>query len=91
MPRHTHPERVWAERQRIRRLIRGPVAKKRATKRKHKRDRSCDGMRRYRDQAEAIGAIHLFQTHSGRETIPVRAFACEHCGGWHSTTRPTWS
>lgn len=88
MPRHTHPERVWKERQRLRRLKRGPVITRRKA-RKRNRQRSCDtGKRRYRDQSEAIGSIHVFQVHSQRQTIPVRAYECEWCQGWHTTS---WS
>lgn len=87
MPRHTHPERVWKERQRLRRLKRGPVITRRKP-RKRKRSRDCvTGLRRYRDQAEAIGAIHVFQVASTREVIPVRSFACRECLGWHTTSR----
>lgn len=89
MPRHTHPERVWQERQRARRIARGPVQSRRPA-RKRNRDRDCEsGKRRYRDQAEAIGAIHLFQHHSTRETIPVRAYECQWCQGWHTTSWET--
>lgn len=57
------------------------------TRRKHKHSRSCRGKVRYRDHTEAVRALHRLETRSERETIPVRAYECHRCGGWHTTSQ----
>lgn len=58
---------------------------------KPKRDRTCRGKRRYRDQAEAQAALRGFRNYSQRSKTPCRAYECEACRGWHITARKTWS
>lgn len=41
--------------------------------------------RRFRSQCEAIAALHTLSIRSTREDIPVRAYACKRCNGWHLT------
>jgi hypothetical protein len=81
---------VQQDRQRRRRLIR-PVSDKKKPRPKPIRARDCDtGKRRYRDQAEATNAIHLFQNWSQRTVVPVRTYACDRCQGWHTTSWETF-
>lgn len=54
---------------------------------KARKVKTCGGKRRYRDHAEAVLALHNFAAHSTREKIPVRAYACTRCGGWHTTSQ----
>lgn len=61
-------------------------------KRKWTKTKSC-GKTRYRDNTEAITALHKIQsrsiTHpdSSRTVQPVRAYWCHLCLGWHLTSK----
>lgn len=53
---------------------------KKAPRKRHKQ-RAC-GKVRYRDHAEAIGALRTLRD-SRRDTVPARAYSCDRCGGYH--------
>lgn len=57
--------------------------RRKTTRRKHKRDRSCGGKRRFRDKAEAQSALRILAQRSTRKVIPWRAYECPGCSGWH--------
>ncbi|MEJ7783188.1 MAG: hypothetical protein WKF96_00195 [Solirubrobacteraceae bacterium] len=57
---------------------------------KRNRQRTCGGKRRYRDHAEATGALRRVARSSQRQKIPVRCYWCDTCKGWHITSRRTW-
>lgn len=43
---------------------------------------------RYRDEAKAMAAMERIQANNWAEQrVPVRAYACQHCGGWHLTSQ----
>lgn len=50
------------------------------------RTRSCDGMRRYRDEAEAKAALRRL-CNSLRDSVPHRWFDCEICHGIHLSVK----
>lgn len=50
------------------------------------RQHSCDGMRRYRDQAEAKAALQRLGN-SMRDNVPHRWFDCEICHGVHLSVK----
>lgn len=50
------------------------------------RTRTCNGMRRYRDETEAKQALRRLKN-SMRETTPTRWFSCENCGGIHTSSK----
>lgn len=60
--------------------------------------RACGRKKRYHSRGEAnIALKHLrrrggivFRRHSHRMVIPIRAYLCKHCKGWHLTHRRTW-
>lgn len=43
--------------------------------------------RRYRDHAEAVRALQS-AARSGHDYIPIRAYECDTCGGWHLSSQP---
>lgn len=46
--------------------------------------------RRFRDQAQAIAALHRINNKiDRRDEKPVRAYQCPACKGWFLTSRPT--
>lgn len=56
------------------------------------RKRTCRGKVRFRDHTEAVRSLHMIASRgerSGRNgVIPVRAYECPRCGGFHVTSRP---
>lgn len=40
---------------------------------------------RYKDHEQATFAIHTIQQRSIKEQVPVRAYECDLCHGWHLT------
>lgn len=57
-----------------------------------KRVWSCRGKVRFRDHAEAVRGLHLIRSQGEqRDKTPCRAYECPGCGGWHLTSRPTWT
>ncbi len=50
------------------------------------RSRTCNGMRRYRDETEAKAALRRLKN-SMRDVVPHRWFACENCGGIHTSMK----
>jgi hypothetical protein len=55
--------------------------------RQARRYRCSSGKTRYRDHKEAMDSIRYFQLSSDRDTVPVRAYECSLCGGWHVTSK----
>jgi hypothetical protein len=43
---------------------------------------------RYRSKQEAVSHIHQIVGTHPSHTIPVRAFQCGYCNGWHLTSQP---
>lgn len=53
-----------------------------------KKSGHCRGKARYRDQKEALYALHLIQRHGEeRDHTPKKCYYCETCQGWHLTKR----
>lgn len=52
-----------------------------------KKARSCRGKRRYKDAAQARRTLRRIGSTSSRERIPVRAYFCAACKGWHLTSQ----
>lgn len=50
----------------------------------------CKGKRRYRDHPEAMRSLRGFKNGSRRDVIPVRAYSCDVCHGWHLTSSDVW-
>lgn len=50
--------------------------------------RACGGKRRYRDHAEAVRTLHRVASRSTRQVVPVRAYWCPACRGFHLTHKP---
>lgn len=48
------------------------------------------GKRRYRDHEEAVGSLQKIGNNSTREVVPVRAYECDFCDGWHVTSQEVW-
>ncbi len=46
----------------------------------------CNGKRRFRDHDEAMQALRHITRHSDRNRLPVRAYECGKCQGWHLTS-----
>lgn len=42
---------------------------------------------RYRDEITAQLALATIGQHARHKHIPVRAYACQHCNGWHLTSQ----
>lgn len=58
--------------------------------RRRKRRNNCvTGKVRYRDQTEALAAIHGLKE-SDSEVIPIRCYQCPKCNGWHLTSTDPW-
>lgn len=55
---------------------------------KRNRPRTCNGKRRYRDKADALRTVRGIALDSTREKIPVRAYECPVCNGWHISSKP---
>ncbi len=73
MARHTHPRRTF-------------IPRAHSTKKRRRRKASrvaCKGKVRYRDQDEALAALHLIISGDVREKTPKRTYFCEDCAGWH--------
>lgn len=51
------------------------------------RKKTCKGKTRYRDHDEAVRALHRFKARSTRDKIPIRAYECSVCNGWHTTSK----
>lgn len=49
--------------------------------------RTCRGKTRYRDQQEAVEALHRLQVKSKREVQPTRVYECPICNGYHLTSK----
>lgn len=50
--------------------------------------RACkSGKRRYHDEDEAKAALTRIRQRSPGEDVPVRAYPCRACSGWHITRR----
>jgi hypothetical protein len=62
----------------------------RRKKRQFARKRTCSGKVRYRDAAEAHASLHRQANYSTRDKIPVRAYECDECAGWHVTSKEQW-
>lgn len=56
-------------------------------KRRHKSEHTCGGKRRFRDQREAINALHRIRNRSTRSNVAVRVYFCPLCKGWHHTSK----
>jgi hypothetical protein len=50
------------------------------------KQRSC-GKRRFRDKQQALRALRTLQRVGSRQKIPVRAYQCPACNGWHLTSK----
>lgn len=51
------------------------------------RTHTCNGKRRFRDDVEAKRVLRSMRTHSTRTRIPVRAYECPICRGFHLTSK----
>lgn len=52
-----------------------------------KGQRCPSGKVRFRDHLSAVQAATNIAVVSTRETVPVRAYRCPHCKGWHLTSQ----
>lgn len=43
---------------------------------------------RFRSESAALLELSTIRRTSNRTHIPVRAYRCEWCGGWHLTSKP---
>jgi hypothetical protein len=51
-----------------------------------KRRRACNGKFRYRDEPQARADLARIRAASTRTKVPVRAYFCLACNGWHLTS-----
>lgn len=66
-----------------------PAVVKKKPRKRHVQ-RACN-KRRYRDHAEAIGALRSIRAgQAKRQVVPSRAYPCDRCGGWHLTSHDRW-
>jgi len=57
-----------------------------------KRIWGCRGKVRFRDHDEAIRSLHRITSQGeDRAKRPCRAYECTACGGWHLTSRTTFT
>jgi hypothetical protein len=42
---------------------------------------------RYPDEAHAIADVLRIQAHGDGHRVPIRAYPCPHCRGWHTTSQ----
>lgn len=64
-----------------------PIKTTKARKTQRHTSKTCQGKVRYRDKREATSALQRIGNHSGRGTVPRRAYYCAGCKGWHLTSR----
>ena len=57
------------------------------TTRRIKRPKTCKGKARYRDHPEAIKHMHWIQGNLLSDQVPVRAYHCPDCNGYHLTKK----
>ena len=62
------------------------MSARRGKPRRHNTKHTCNGKVRFRDDKEALRALHLIQNYSERSKVAVRCYSCPRCKGVHLTT-----